>query len=1462
MKKKQQRYVIKGMNKDISISKGNNEYSYHNHNIRIDVNNDSSLLSITNEKGTEEVCKIKGIVLGHSTINDSVVLFSKDEDIDYIHLFNGNELTILYEGDLYFSVEHPIECTSIYESEDIQRVYWADGKNVLRSINIKDKKLPNVSSTYFNIDSNLKGGETINVVKKYEGGIFPSGVIQYYFTYFNQFGKESSVFMTSDTYYLSFKDRGGSPEETVDCTFSISLDNLNNEYDYVRCYSVIYTSNSSTPLAQLVGEYKIEDNKVYVYDSNTDNETIDPTELMFKGSESISPYTITSKDNTLFLGNYKNLRKTNIKYSFKEPLIREEKTYGGNIGSKSNLVVNYNLEKSREEVSHFKKGECYILGVVFKHHNGKYSNPIWVKNYIMQNGLEYQESNNDIEYYKHEILLSIPEDLRNTAKSMGYIQILPVIHRQPLNKRRVLCTGVINPTIYNVGDRKDNSPYFQSSWLFRPNASINDMKYMYSNGIFASIAEYRHNKRIGLANAHNGEIRNYVYDDIDDIDYSDNNSWNARRSRYMIDRLGVSLYSPDVEILSGSTNIKQIDVAGIAPIHFNTSKYDITTSEPLYGSGKHDTNLIKGDSINTAYHSLLASPSWKEDALGDKPTEEVSFLVYPFNNIGSMGDSENVDDSTKKSSILEKKSLYINRKSYYNIYFDTPYSISTEDSVLINSTEDSLYQISREGKSVFYKNYIDKILTTNEEVLGSSNVYYPIIKANRINNSLGEGFNKDTYTLNTVGNIPGSSGSHISYINNSHVVLSLKEELPSIYNTNDIQYIEPLITQDWKMLRGFKEAIEQNIVPAKIKGTISVGWSDFHSADLDAISKDEDGAIVFKYANVRESLRLFLPYMAKASYTINNALVEHFKLKRDSINGMIDSVSFYASHSPERVGIRLGNGGIKTFDNMNFGYVRVIPNKDFTGYSDEAFQKEAYAFVNKVIPKLIEEIYTVKSNNQDNNVVLNSYIPQFSQNNVASEIKNCGFLLIGDVINNINPESEEYLKNTESLQWVYGGSLHSIDSKEIRYTNGDFFLSRYNAIGTLPRNEKDINQIIDIFSFICESRINTSLFYDKNRLSDSNTNVSNTNYNKRNDVYDSGNTLLTFNGVEEHYLDNDDYPVHITISKKKNIKEYIDTWQHITGIANYNLEGVYGEITKLSKINDNIIAFQDNSIATILFNSRVQIQTSDNVPVEISNSGKLEGHRYISTEVGCQNKWSVCNSKVGILFIDDNSDNMYILSNGLEPLSEKFGFRRYMQQRANRNVYTPKNNATISFYDEYKGDIYIINDKCLSYSTKLTSFESFFDYIKVEAMFNINSDLYSVHNNTIWRHGKGEYNNIYGIVRDFSIHYRINPEGMNSKVFTNLEFRADSYLNSDLLRDISLDEIQVYNEYQEGSNNLEYRRILPSNIKKKFRVWRADIPREYKTMNRISNPWCNIILKSKKDITKTIIHDLTITYYE
>ena len=163
MGKKISGWKTKGMNRDMSVSAFNAEFAFENVNLRLSTNENNTTMSWVNERGpllitlsidvepwetTEEktyATTIAGTPIGTAVINHKLVLFTTSSetkpDFIYVLWYNDSQKTqmqgkILYNGNLNFSVEHPLETLVSYEAEHIQKVYWTDGLNQPRMINI------------------------------------------------------------------------------------------------------------------------------------------------------------------------------------------------------------------------------------------------------------------------------------------------------------------------------------------------------------------------------------------------------------------------------------------------------------------------------------------------------------------------------------------------------------------------------------------------------------------------------------------------------------------------------------------------------------------------------------------------------------------------------------------------------------------------------------------------------------------------------------------------------------------------------------------------------------------------------------------------------------------------------------------------------------------------------------------------------------------------------------------------------------------------------------------------------------------------------------------------------------------------------------------------------------------------------------------------------------------------------
>lgn len=126
--KKIDQHIFGGMQRDLSISKQKPEFLWDAHNIRLTAREGDTMLSITNEKGTSEIKGVSftGKFLGYCVLDNYLVVFTADIDnnTDYIYRIDKNknyEQVILFEGNLHFNLEHPIETLGVYENEFIQK---------------------------------------------------------------------------------------------------------------------------------------------------------------------------------------------------------------------------------------------------------------------------------------------------------------------------------------------------------------------------------------------------------------------------------------------------------------------------------------------------------------------------------------------------------------------------------------------------------------------------------------------------------------------------------------------------------------------------------------------------------------------------------------------------------------------------------------------------------------------------------------------------------------------------------------------------------------------------------------------------------------------------------------------------------------------------------------------------------------------------------------------------------------------------------------------------------------------------------------------------------------------------------------------------------------------------------------------------------------------------------------------
>lgn len=1509
---KQDKHIVKGIQRDLTVSKFNPEFAFDAQNIRITARDNNTLLSITNERGNKEiilkdsngsVVTLQGTVIGYNVLNNYLTLFTTDNTTDRIYRLERKgdyfECVTLYTGSLGFSTLNPIENIGVYENENIQKVYWIDGKNQARVINIaaSDEVRSGWLGTSFDFVQEVRLLEAIAIRRNDNTiGYFAPGIIQYAFTYYNLYGQESNIFYTSPLQYISFHSRGASPEEKVGISFTITIKNPDPRFDYVRIYSIHRTSIDAPPTVLNVRDIAINGPSTLSYtDNGATGVSVDPTELLYIGGESIIPQTMAHKDNTLFLGNIllnnkvveEELRKSiatlNINYSSRR--VYDIPSFSGTYPYKNTLGSTFDeTYLTNTSIKGFHSNEWYRFGIQFQHKNGRWTEPIFIGDF--KNG-EYMVGPGDTIYPEintpSDKYITVPQastylskEIVDLAVAQGFIRVRGVVVYPTSIDREVVAQGILCPTVFNIQDRQSNSPFAQSSWFSRPSQIFDvNSTYQFTDGILnadwsdladksipsvdsragivgitnpaywgkdisvdtsklifsdkGSWAEFRHNHPIPDNVNLNAEIQcianppsSPLVELSDTGDKAAIASWVANHQEYFyVDQSIVTMHSPefefDTDLANMDTSGLKLRIVGRVSITGNSSDIDLQTESPGWLTNDDGYTLPgfynEGIGVeNLSYHglkSLISAPLYL-DWVSDHTRYMGGFLVYPWHRNGPLNNSYNEGDNLTKNAVLSHKKLSNLKFSAFTQYF-YPWNAEVTD-------DNEHTGIS--GVAIFNSEEQSLIRIPAPVNSGISDINYygnidKIINVTRVDEEYQPQYSKDN---------PMYWGHNIM-LRPPQYFEQGEENYRDIANANwdPCNKINgyPIVAVGMQRLDLTSSTYHELFagVPTHIYSW-RYKYADSHAFQGKQVYGTEPVSIKYKstphaviaFNYTTDHRQVIMPYMSSPRGSINPS-------SSNFSNGKLPWDTTCIGVYQDNIACSSSSKGQYDYDNYGFLWLAELYNDNvenrFGGTSQEAIE---------------------------NNLWLPAGEPT---------------LLIYGYDDNGNPMAR--------------------DSVNVLYTEGDTYFQRYDCLKTYPYTMEDQNSIVEIISFMCETRINIDGRYDKNRGQTSNLVMTPENFNLINDVYSQKNNFFTYRALNYSKYSLDYFPNTITWTKEKQAGAIIDTWTNITMASTLDLDGDKGEVVSLNTFNNEIYCFQRQGFSNILFNSRVQIPTSDGMPIEITNGLKVDGKRYISNSIGCSNKWSIAETPSGLYFVDNITNSIYLFNGQIGSLSDKLGFRQWVSENNSFDKWTPlefKNFVT--YYDKNNNDVYFVNNEtALVYSELLGQFTSFMSYGQVPAMFNINSDFYAIQSGKIWEQFAGDYNMFFGYYHPYSVTFISNADEPYDKIFNTVEFRADCWTKDEYGKDMlnsnnTFDTLEVWNEYQKGVSTLTKLAAKPSPLKRKFRVWRANVPRfntdwngvKANNRDRIRNTWAYIKLAMNKENTDRMeFHDMIVHYF-
>ena len=1530
-------------------------------------------------------------------------------ECDHIYLVTANDdktvdIFEFFRGNLNFDTEHPIEATVYFENEEIQKVYWVDGKNPLRYANIANKNGVNFWSDNLMFESVpvLHLQENVTVTRNSTGGVFPSGTVQFAFTYMNRYGAESNIAWISPIHYSSPDSRGGAPDETCSNSFTIKI--LKHEpgirFDYIRLYHILRTSLDGAVEVKRIADLPISElsaSGLSYTDTNTTGAVVDPNELLYLGGVSIIPNTIEQKSNTLFLGNLVQ-QFSYLRDAVDDMNIQDKPSWGSNTvtfglqatdvvaDTRSGYYSHHNQLVSHSwNITSFRRGESYRFGFQAQDKTGRWSDVWWVSDAENTSATpEFSDGVLKTVCASYELDSSFVQELRD----LGYRRLRPVVVYPEPWERNIFTEGLLNPTVYNVKDRSANAPFAQSSWFLRPFPPVNvkqvsvgavldkdgnivddDYRYPFSESdafrselyvsqnpidgvkwlpslaidslydhdwsMFGSVAEFRHNYPLGDIQQRNGEIQsmyNYrpSYDDDNGGYYNlgqycytfpfaargssgseyENNCRDFVRKYadfFYVDQSILTMNSADIEfdqvLQAQKLDGYKFRIVGMIPISSFMSSYDIRTNTPtnkfytkdndsmslpvgLYASENVCASM--GNDTLHGFKSFISAPIWHDDvtwhsANNPKPkivngTEydnkeklPIGFAVYPWQGSGSLNND--------------------------NIGTRKVYPSDSNDG-------------KEESKSAVGDNYISAELKTKT----LANLHYSL------DTHYATSISSDTcFELDAVSRI---------VLDEQQVTLTKLDGLDKYDGKFDIPYyfgsVDKLITPVTELLshvsvEGESDADDYTTTyPMSRKGGYPIMVS---SIPLFMRTKDNPSHYAFRspYTPLSTVNTLF-------DVTGTNSLQSTpFKLKEGSDRKMTSIPIKYKSCNHivvalDNADVSLGNTSVKAQQVLGWyghNWNDVDTDVDYLdrfGFADNGVYPSIAPFWNSdglygsfpaklFSASAFNSVYFHHYNSDNNNI---DWIT-FDDNSAYPQ----GFLYMGqlyrtDITNKFGGTSDEAL---ELNNWLPAGpsvylrsDANDTDKKVVLvWQAGDTYYQRYDALRTYPFTEEDMNKVVDIVSFMTETHTNIDGRYDKNRGLSNNNLCRPTNFNLINYAYSQRDNFFSYHSLNRKKVHLDTFNYSFTWTRPKMAGSLRDEWTRITLASTYDCDGNKGALNSIVRLDNNLIAFQDNGVAQILFNETSQIQGTDGLPFELANSGKMQGLRYYTTETGCQNKWSIAVAPNGVYWIDGNVKEFYSLGGeGIVRLSTLKKMSSWFAGRT--ELSTPWNPGDTSSWRGYKsnydrttGEVFITSkDECLCYNTQYAEFSGFFDYRLTSDMFALDGTVFTIaqdrSNDTnypyaLWLHrsNKKFYCNFYNeqCMSYVEIVCGSNNEGSDygmNKVFDNVHWRSDAWRWNvdkwDFLPFKTFTYISGYDNYQTFGKNLitldDPDSVQPSHpsmplmLRKKFDIWHTTIPRAVGTYrDRIRDTWCHIRLTANKSTSQRrhIIHDIVVSYF-
>lgn len=393
----------KGLNKDLNTNNISNEHLTDALNATL-MSDATDQYAFTNEKGTSKICNLpNSTLIGRHVLENETVLFFTDGNIHEIGVVENNiykpyvvnntiaQTVTTYkssdntystwntEDNLNFNVNNPIKIRWRKIFNNNRNIYFVDGLNVPRTINLDDLPAPtdiNTNPSILDQFSLFSATSTpkVEYVEQLEFGNLEVGSYQFLVQYLDDKLNESLYSLaTTPIPVVSYPRSVGrnnyiGAQRGTNASKSIVLDvsNIDLDFKFIQLIAVKYSGIGDTITADVVDRKEITGTTMqFVYgDKDTSIKTIDLTSLASSLPGYISAGAIQDKDNILTLGDLKTLpvqnlqsivNKLNLKYRVKElqytDIVKTSKQIGSSLVNSFGIASTYVLETAVDTIN-------------------------------------------------------------------------------------------------------------------------------------------------------------------------------------------------------------------------------------------------------------------------------------------------------------------------------------------------------------------------------------------------------------------------------------------------------------------------------------------------------------------------------------------------------------------------------------------------------------------------------------------------------------------------------------------------------------------------------------------------------------------------------------------------------------------------------------------------------------------------------------------------------------------------------------------------------------------------------------------------------------------------------------------------------------------------------------------------------------------------------------------------------